>query len=385
MIRKLLFFLIFIISNQLYSNITEEFERNASTSSLADLEGEPSSIIHGHVSVITGAFIDTDVDLFMPGPEPLYVMRFYSSFSDKDRSLGHGWLLNHHGFIEISKTEKKNALKEDMFGNKIEGPIIDKTYALMTDEYRSTLQFSCDGELAEKKSLKIENDSLKLGVTNCSKALISGRTNPKNIKIKFKNDGYHAYTGGGIHYTFDKNIKDSAKKGVYRLQLLEKPYGNKLSYDYGGGYLNKIKALNKNEGLIGSIAFHRSVKEKNSNQILIKSSHGHQAAYIFNEETKTVPLTFHVIPMFKPELIYTYSTKQHHDPSKIIRMEMAHNEDHFLEVEYNAKGINKCGPLDVNIDSHHDLRHNRVRCLKEPVGIDNTPVTTFSFVYETGR
>ncbi len=55
--------------------------------SLASLEGEPSSIVHGCVSAITGDYVEGQTDLIIPGIEPLYVQRSYCSTPFSDRSL----------------------------------------------------------------------------------------------------------------------------------------------------------------------------------------------------------------------------------------------------------------------------------------------------------
>lgn len=63
---------------------------------LANFQSIPSSIVGNHVNVITGDFIDYEVDAVLPGPEPLVIDRVYSSSSAKDESIGCGWNLNHN-------------------------------------------------------------------------------------------------------------------------------------------------------------------------------------------------------------------------------------------------------------------------------------------------
>lgn len=40
---------------------------------LSNFHGMPSSIVGGHVNVITGDFIDYEVDCVLPGPEPFFL------------------------------------------------------------------------------------------------------------------------------------------------------------------------------------------------------------------------------------------------------------------------------------------------------------------------
>ncbi len=68
--------------------------------SLANTEGVPSSIIYGHISVISGDFVDSETDLYVPGPEPLTVTRNYCSHSSHRDALGFAWGWNLGGKLE---------------------------------------------------------------------------------------------------------------------------------------------------------------------------------------------------------------------------------------------------------------------------------------------
>lgn len=58
-------------------------------------EGEPSALIHGHVDAISGAFVDSAVDLIVEGPEPITLVRAYCTWDEHpDPSIGVGWHFN---------------------------------------------------------------------------------------------------------------------------------------------------------------------------------------------------------------------------------------------------------------------------------------------------
>ena len=42
---------------------------------MAEVEGLPSALVFGHVNAITGTFTDSEVDLVIPGAEPLIYQR----------------------------------------------------------------------------------------------------------------------------------------------------------------------------------------------------------------------------------------------------------------------------------------------------------------------
>lgn len=73
---------------------------------LANLEGDPCSIVAGHVNVITGDFIDNEEDISMAGSEPLTMHRNYCSSDHRMGMLYHGWNHNHTGCFKYTKTEK---------------------------------------------------------------------------------------------------------------------------------------------------------------------------------------------------------------------------------------------------------------------------------------
>lgn len=44
-----------------------------------EVDGDPSVLVAGCINAITGSFSDNEVDIVLPGPEPLVFQRFYCS------------------------------------------------------------------------------------------------------------------------------------------------------------------------------------------------------------------------------------------------------------------------------------------------------------------
>src|ERR1700722_8530851 len=65
-----------------------EISEEAASRVMATLEGLPSAVVAGCVNVITGDFFDSQVDLVVPGPQPLVVQRSWCS-SEKKWHFGH--------------------------------------------------------------------------------------------------------------------------------------------------------------------------------------------------------------------------------------------------------------------------------------------------------
>ena len=64
--------------------------------SVAATEGLPSGIVNNTVCVISGEYVDHDVDVCLQGPEPLVFQRSYCS-TPKHRNMGLGWSHNQRG------------------------------------------------------------------------------------------------------------------------------------------------------------------------------------------------------------------------------------------------------------------------------------------------
>ncbi len=219
--------------------------------------------------------------------------------------------------------------------------------------------------------------TMRYGVTNCSKGAISARTNWINTKIHYDGKRFYATTGSGATYHFDKRLRDTAKKDVFRLMTIKKPNGNEIAYDYSGHHLTGVKYQNKNGTVLSSFKINRPDTEKHQDVIKITAQDGRTVAYTFFDST-----SLKVESPLLPTHTYHYSAPYKHEPSKIIKRTFP--RDRVLKIDYYIKDINHVGSENIQIKSHKDLRMNRVKTLQEPVGTGPDLITTCRLIYETG-
>ena len=203
--------------------------------------------------------------------------------------MGNGWGLNHHGYLDVNYVEEQYIEHEpspshpEPWTEKIE----DYTDSIMIDENGSSMQFHCASFPDRKKSLTPDIFALKLGVTNCSKGVISARTSWKNTKINYF-EKFHAITGSGAHYQFDKHKKDSAQKDIHRLLSITKPNCNKFKYDYNSHYLTEIKCQNMGGSVINSVKIdHPKTNNHHQDIIQVTAQDGRQISYTFMDKKQS--------------------------------------------------------------------------------------------------
>lgn len=100
-----LFLVVFLLSFITLTGEIKEYEPQE----VATTEGLPSSIVNGSVCAISGEYIDSKIDIEIPGPETFVLRRNYGSFA-KGGVFGFGWSYNHHDLIEFSEGRTKNGI-----------------------------------------------------------------------------------------------------------------------------------------------------------------------------------------------------------------------------------------------------------------------------------
>jgi hypothetical protein len=109
LMRKIIFFLLLPFL-AFADNETDSIGNSGN--SLASLEGDPNTIIHNCVNVITGDFVDLETEIEIPGSDSLTLHRFYCSSNDSSETWYRAWRFN-HDLCFIRKT--KDPLKEKKF------------------------------------------------------------------------------------------------------------------------------------------------------------------------------------------------------------------------------------------------------------------------------
>ena len=159
------------------------------------LEYEPTAIVNNCVNVITGLYMDFEVDYAIPGAEPFSFQRCYiSAPGDEESPLGNGWSRNYFGMIEKYKDEgakrEKRVYVHDSFGSMYH-------YGRYSDCY------------------KLFRECYKTHVTNCSTGMMSARTNILNNKLKFEKKSKGIFTKcNGEKLTFKKMEYDEKQPEI---------------------------------------------------------------------------------------------------------------------------------------------------------------------------
>jgi len=134
---------------------------------LANLLGVPNGFVNGMVNVVTGDFVEHEIDLIVPSATPLTLERSYCSSFGKHGSLSMGWTLNHDKIIHLHHTGKKKTHYE----------------ILLNEGMGAIAKFGGHKPIPDASA--ISSESLDQGVTNCGGEEISGRTNPRNVALNY--------------------------------------------------------------------------------------------------------------------------------------------------------------------------------------------------------
>lgn len=320
---------------------------------IIDLEGIPSSIVGGCVNAITGNYFECETDLYLPGPAPMHLQRFYNS-SAFHGNLCIAWDLNLKAELDLTSSPD---------GNRT---------AIVTDR-GSKLSFSgtSGNNLIE---LKLHN---LYGIANCSSGILSARHNLRNRKIQLqkKSNTCLMITENGERVTYNPSSGD-----LYLACNSDLPNGCHLEYHHDK--LRLIKLIAKGQKGAHLAAFDiQNIDHK----VCVTVSGGQKILYVF-EKLKYKPndeslwaLKF-VIGDHIPNVSYEYHRVQKDYLDKIVRKNWP--DGRYQGIRYYCEGANYVGPKKMKI-SKEDNRHGRVAILTAPVGSGSTdPVEIYKFIYE---
>lgn len=359
-----------LYSQGVYQHTAEELPDDngveIKNSMLADLEKEPSSIVNHSVNVITGNFVDYQIDLIIPGAQALIISRSYCS-SDHlfDDYLNLGWHLNHYGKIELLPGIVS-------FGTYVEG------ISRLQEGNGAVLDYYANIFYEGKKDLHyfLQSDCYSTGVTNCSLGAISGKTNILNKKLTglAHSNTYQVNNGDGSIQTYARLSKKDRDHRY--LSRDDKPNGNSIHYAYDENMkFQSIHTANKDHKIFGQVTFNYPGKHlleicssQDQRKVLyhfVKEKVGHHKYYLLTSvERPNNP---------KQDFIY------HRKKQKIFRMEFPDNR--FIENYYYSKGINDLEGISVKIKKHDPCK-GFIKLQKAPVGTDATPITTHRYLYQ---
>ena len=357
----------------------------------ADEEGDPftSSLVNKQnllpttvqsISVMTGEWLESEIDFIVPGHDPLVLTRSYAADYSLGK-LGYNWEFNRPNDLIIGIEKNKDKVVHRAF---LHHPSGIKTIHKTKDPHRTfSMPLSCTR-----------------GLTNCISGEISGKTNLHNISFQVdkKNETTDVISGCG-HLTHYKLNKEHLDYLLYSPEYEKKANGNLIIFKN-----KKIVSKNRDESIsYGEISFHPHGREKK----VVHASDGTSATYTFDTynhrkpvhnpfpETQAMPpnpihsyryCLLKAEYSHKPKIEYSYmhvGRRTVGEPPCNPFLKKKFVAGHLVQaVTYYQEGENSIQDMDAKINiTKNDFRNYRVKEVKAPVGHDKTPIVTHRFIY----
>ena len=349
---------------------------------VATTEGIPSSLINQSVCAISGEYIDSIVDVVLPGPEPLVISRVYNSFCRTKP-----WAFNHYDKL--------------ILGNVI----YDEAPSYMV-AFRQPSNAQLDYVFEKKEGYeKLKKIPFKLvvpkGLTNGA-SILSGKTNIKNQTLHYypHEEMIVAKTGAGNRKIF-KKIKANAEGWPMCGQVAEeKVNGSRLRYQGKGQGLSVEEIICENQAnhkRYSSVKF--SIKPLAEGMLLqtLTTSDGRKLHYSFKphqyrvkEKLKNAENSYYVDRLYLSKVEHPYAPheKYRYEEKALggdmqLTAKLRDEGRRFVNIDYYHRGVNHVGGEVgfVDLKEKDDFRLDRVKRLEAPVGTDQTPITTHRFDY----
>lgn len=322
-------------------------------------EGEPGYKICDVVSAITGHVVHQD-DLIIPGVEPIRIPRLYISGDCKTNEFS-GWTFFPH--VKLYKVQKVNE-QAKYYVPEPSGAIVKYTKV-------------------KKHTYKINMEKHGFAITNTAGPYISARSNlANNVLIKTKKKWVSVYTADGIERAYERKYhtrEGSRYYSTYLLQWERLPNGNYIQYGHDSDHrINRIVTTNSTHKKTYAWANISYFGEKN---FKMETSDGRVLHFYFGKRGNTYFLE-RIEKNFAFTEKFSYSNKKQHPNPYLSQITLPLNR--FWQAEYYQTGSNDVNGTHVNIDDHN-FRRRRVKMLYAPVGTDNSPVQTHTFLYNDNK
>ncbi len=370
----------------------------------SEVAGEPSAIVAGCVNAVTGSYNDAEIDVYLPGPEPLSLQRFYNSSRQQGSFLFSEWTYNHTHRARIDHVGMKYAFYvPESNGGAIE--YVGGTVRHQPQTYSKVGNVPIPERyyVPYASITPIQNKDQFKGMTNTGGPEMGGLSHLRNQSVYFEHDRkiIWSYQSDGCRRRFDTLgnwDKDNALP--VELTLVEEICRNKnvLMYEYKEvkGIAEKqlpefITARNHTGHQVFSrLTFDYSQLAVNSNihHIALSTNDGREIKYSLETHSfENGGNKFYrwylneAIRPNAPKVNYEYVHHRHWPVHRLMKKIVADRVIHQLQ--YYCKGDNKYLGGHINIDGHGDRRVGRVFQLYCPVGIDATPILTHRFLYNS--
>ena len=234
--------------------------------------GDPSSIINGCVSAITGKLCRNEVDLTVKGEEPIEISRYYMQ--------SHRW--NGRGGWRFGKPCKA------IYYPRQESFQVEYDRGLTLIFYLKESRKSIKKLIAQKKPipLKLSKRPLNVAMSNTAMHQISARTNLYNVRAEVSHDQnwLRLYLPDGQQRDYEsiKRTRNCKIKVEYRLIKEVKANGNVLLHKYNSyGQLREISSLSPDEKITYAWARYQFHANDQSDDYTIICSDGQKREYRF--------------------------------------------------------------------------------------------------------
>ncbi len=355
----------------------------------SEVDSDPSAVVAGCVNAITGTYSDSTVDIVIPGPEPIVFQMFYCSSDWNGGTLCDSWTFNHAKHAEMNHAGGRNTfvVAEDTGGS----------LAYLGGKVRREKAYGQHWYLIPKKQDNATQYSVSdRGLTNTGSAEISGRTNLQNQTLSYihpKRQMYVTLCNGAVRtYVPSYPVDDWTCLPIpFILGSEQVPSGNKRFYEYS--YLKEthnhritlIKSTNHNSTtLYGTLTLNYDGCNVSSDihTIKMEASDGRQVHYTFKYfNTCNKWYLIHANRPNAPPVAYDYLLHPRFQAARVSRKSSP--EGRFQEIDYYQFGNNSVGSDTIHVPEK-DRRFAKVSCLKGPVGVDESPIITHRFFYNTG-
>ena len=330
--------------------------------------GEPTSIVGGCVSGITGNYFIKRNDLTVVGHEPIPITRYYSSHREKAKMGGWEFFFDHLIAELIIREEGESTLSiPEKAGFRLTYVVKNKT--------NTTYSYILKGNYPE--------------ITNCFTGEISARLNVLNNKV---------YDDPNNKSVLLVDAADGTQRAYYAytnryLFLIweDLPNKNRVHYKwemvFGQYRLIKITttdATTKKHYAHVEIQYDQ-VDEKTLNQITIKTSDHRVLHYNIRNQKHGGTLYWLLDSVIQPNLP---DEKYEYYGSKKGGCVIAKNqfpEGRELSVLHYIEKNNWVGNENVFLASAKDARYKRIHSLRGPIGRDGSLQNIFTFHYEPGK
>ncbi len=342
---------------------------------LATFGGEPSAIVDGCVSAITGDLFLTEKDLVVVGKQPIVIEKKY--FSRNGQNTFSGW---EYFFDALTLTR--------------DWPLQGTPILQIPEKQGFHLLYKGENKGKDRYTYEVI-DNYPDSLTNCSTGEISGRLNSKNNKvfdnpesereiIVISSDGSRR-----CYHLFDKQYKPYSQ--TFRLTSECLPNRNMLHYKWA--LIDETRRLVKITTTSPSGKEYAWVKidyimgdSKHLDKIHLTSSDGQTLVYHFDSHVKhggvKHTLLSKVFSSTQPTQKFHY-WKSNTSGLYLSKEEFPESRQH--QTNFYTLGHNTAYHSTSYIPNEKDGTYRRVKCLKKPVGPNGELTTTHQFLYEVGK